>query len=195
MTGENITNIQPGPAQRVVQLPKGREDTWASLSSCFHFIMVSSHFCCGSPIQQREKRQKMAGIHTPFEACSFYCVSKQWSPANLWISSGSLHAFTILLPQPQLPSLLFTALWSVRLFLCMPCKKVSWKEKKMSLSQVPTFSSLTWILSICYLWNFMWFVAWANSCLLLTAQSTQPKINKKLVLWQNTSSTAKICVS
>lgn len=53
-------------------------------------------------------------------------------------------------PSP-LPSLLFTALWTVRLFLCMPSEKVSWKENKMSLSQVPKFSSLTWILSICYL--------------------------------------------
>ena len=53
-------------------------------------------------------------------------------PANLWISSGSLHAFTILLPQLKSPSLLFTALWAARLFLCTPCKKVSRKEKRMS---------------------------------------------------------------
>lgn len=49
MTGENITNIQPGSAQRVVRLSKGREGTWAPLSSCFHFTMVSCRFCWEVP--------------------------------------------------------------------------------------------------------------------------------------------------
>lgn len=154
MTGENTTNIQPGPAQRVVQLPKGREGTKGAWRAPFHYASTLSWWAAVSAVEVPSSggkggRKWQASTHLLEPVPSIVSVNN----SLLLICESPQAPFMPLpycFPSP-LPSLLFTALWTVRLFLCMPCEKVSWKEKKMSLSQVPKFSSLTWILSICYL--------------------------------------------
>lgn len=163
MTAENNSNTQMGLAQRATQWPVGREGT-RGWRGPFPRISTSSPRVWTS-CRGKGGRRWQASTHLSEPVPSIVSANNSL-PANLWISSGSLHAFTIPLPQPKSPSLLFTALWTVRLFLCMPCNEVSRKEKKMSLSQVPKFSSLTWLLSVCCLQNFMWFIAWADGCLL-----------------------------
>lgn len=168
-TAENISNTQTGPAQRATEPPKGREGT-RGWRGPFPRTSTSSWWAAASAVEVPSSEGKggrrwQASTHLSGPVPSIVSANNSL-PANLGISSGSLHAFTTPLPQPKLPSLLFTAVWTVRLFLCAPCKKVSRKEKKMSLNQVPTFSCLTWLLSICCLRNFVWFIAWANGCLL-----------------------------
>lgn len=171
---ENNSDTQMGPAQRATQPPEG---TWGWRAP-FPHASTSSRRAPVSAVQVlsgegKGGRRWQASTHLLEPVPSIVSANNSLS-ANLWISSGSLHAFTIPLPQPESPSLLFTALWTVRVLLCTPCSKGSRKETKLSLSQVPKLSSLTWWLSICGLQYFVWFI----DCV-FCEQHTQPTINTK----------------